>query len=47
MDSVRELVMAVVLEFVMGIFLVVAMVMVRGLMVQALDWVMGRSQNVS
>jgi hypothetical protein len=37
MESVREL--------VMGVFLVVAMVLVRGLMVQALGWVMGISQN--
>jgi hypothetical protein len=47
MDSVRELVMAVVRELVMGRFLVVAMVLVRGLMVLALGLVMDISQNVT
>jgi hypothetical protein len=47
MESVRELVMAVVRELAMGISLVVAMVLVRGLKVQALGLVMGRSQNVT
>jgi hypothetical protein len=47
MDSVRELAMVVVRELGMGIFRVVAMVLVRELMVPALDWVMDRSQNVT
>jgi hypothetical protein len=47
MEWVRELVMAVVRELAMGISLVVAMVLVRGLKVQALGLVMGRSQNVT
>jgi hypothetical protein len=47
MESVLELVIAVVQELGMGIFLVVVMVLVRGLMAQALGLVMGRSQNVT
>jgi hypothetical protein len=41
-----ELVMAVVREWVMGRYLVV-MGLVRGLKVQAVGLVMGRSQNVT
>jgi hypothetical protein len=47
MESVRELVIAVVRELVMGIFLVVVTVLVLELMAQALGLVMGRSQNVT
>jgi hypothetical protein len=47
MESVRELVMVVVRELVVGIFLGVAMVLVRGSMAQALGLVMGRSLNVT
>ena len=45
MEWVRELVMAVVRELVMGIFLVMVTVLVRELMSQALGLVMGRSLN--
>jgi hypothetical protein len=41
MVQVRELVIVVVRELVMDISLVVVMVLVRGLMVQALGLVMG------
>jgi hypothetical protein len=47
MESVRELVMVVVRELVVGIFLVVAMVLVRGSMAQGLGLVMGISLNVT
>jgi hypothetical protein len=47
MDLARALVMDLVRELVRGRFLVVAMVLVRGLKVQAVGLVMGRSQDVT
>ncbi len=47
MATVQELVIGVVRELVMGIFLVVVMVLVRGLMVQVLGWAMDVFQSMA